>query len=1498
MLLSRITSVEAREVAVNVVLEGLVALTGRLEPVADTPDSALRSLRRFVAASLIQQNPAALPIPQDPTVDPAIVEAATAGADLAAELAPTGTRLRFSREDYLSSSNRAELPVRRFGPFRDGDGTLARFHILQNQRRLGVFTRLPFGAVGEEILELPEGTVASPGNQEFSIPAGTVWIRARFLVANMAGFAGLRVSGGVLQVNRAGLMVGPRLMLLFGSQWTLTVEPEQQAGGEWAVGMPATLRVRSNAPPSTTGPLSLSGFGSSLEFPAPSGGPFAETGAVSFPYEPGESPWSVAGTLLPVAQVTGECPVAEAKWQLPVSVEPVASLGEAAGSGTVVARLLASLEARISNGQGVFRAFDTWLSARPDRVELDAIQAEALARLELDLWPPAQTDGSFSGQPLTRLVLAREQGGASIAMAGGGRIRNRWDLPLTASGKPFAYEGTINLFAMISSAAGSLHAACMATQQAEPRTEGIALENVYMTVRPPRRLAFFGDFDSASRLAAGSAVLFFDVTMAQPSLPDPYAANWTIPSQFSLTESALSLTIRWLPEQVPQLEARLENNNLLFPTPRETPADDDLVLRGSHLLRRAFDGHLGSQPELHSLLDVSSGDDLLGVAVESLFDSQPTIRQNRLSVELRGVRLLMQPQVQWEPVQVVPNPDAGAPNADRLVSLISGARTLAGALSVKLVPVLPGAVCAAIAEAARQRLRCGVLFSLPFGIRAFARLDSLGEQGLPIATPAIEATIHQPRFDDLESARQFRLVATGFQPDEALRDPSRTMPGAMIQLPNLAGNLNNLASVMSGGVDVMLDEFRQAIPLHQADLSGYGLSTFSDWRRSVEVGVVQVRFDVLNGRTSYEVIEARSVMAFCRCHVVRTIILERRNSGNVLRFDSGWQPVDDGEFGAPTAFQKGVVKAFRRIRHIRILNTPLLTLKDGSLWQPVLFDADADLENVTAGGAGGMVPMFGHPGYIQLAPTGPGAEPLADRFAALFEKLGTAAGGPIDCGIRAGGALEMHLSGIYADDARTDGGLNPIFVLAAYGSPKLPRAGQWSAVRVKATTLEAAPVDPRHGMPVIRTGTAYRFLDPADAQRFNPDGYGFLMSTPASRVLFPSPSIDPNAGGRLTTAKPLVADPCALVQSSGAFPRSNFALRCQQAAEFSISPDNAWRLLNGNFVFDAPVPDLAKGGDWLIQRAFPGARGVDVLVDSAIENVPWDIGTTPNDLNIVIDPFPDPLFIIRTNYKAATGELAKLQKPTLDFGPALSAVKEIVDALKGLVNLGFDFDVDVAAGNGPSPSFIVRVKLKFRIGEGPNERIDIGVGKFYGEFRITGELEAALSGSTRGLLSAEFQGDIQQGILPPLLYAGGLFRFAIQITETGKPTIELALGVTASIGGDLIKGLVEVEITVKYGYMLIPETLQPGVLLGMEARAKVLSGLVGFSFAVQAMARIERVTDKNVHIWADIRVAASVQVAWLIEEEVDFETQFEQDIPLWAVAAAGGLQFFPVLAAV
>jgi hypothetical protein len=1508
---------------VNLILEQLLALTGRLKAQSGVPADALESLRLQLAASLIQQNPASLPIIRDPALDPAINDAAIAGVTLATQLTQAGTRFRVIRDSYLTPAVTPDRPREVLGPFVDADGSLVRFAVFENTRFLAVHLAIfvPFPLPQEALILLPLETSTNDGNQTFTIPAGTVWLRARFLVGNSPGYAGLRVKGGSLRFDRPALPIpGRRLAVASNNQWRLTLEPEQPEAGDangsdadaLIVGLPTSLEVRSTGAPSVSGALSMTGFGSDLEFANPAGGPNTDLTSIVFPFDDAGAVWSIASNRSAAAQLSGESRVTSAAWTLPVTNVPLNTFGEATHGGSLRLRLHEQFECRLRGASSVFKCLNTRLTANGKGVEVDLRQVTSSARVELDLWTPAQTDAVFAQQPIARFLFSSLRNGPDVALVSGGQLVNRWDLPLTAAGKPFPYQGQIEGFAVIAELTGLLRIACSAIQQPEIRTEGVTLENLYLMVRPPRKLAFTGDYDGASLMSAGTAVFFFDVLLAQPSLPDPYVANWSLPDSRFTGGAALSITMRWANAQTPGFEAQLERP-VDFPQPENLPADEPRELRN------VFDRYLGSRFESLSLLDLSSNDHQFGVALESLADRPVRIAENRLTVPLREVRLLMQPQVQWEPVQIEPNADAKV-LADRLNFTTNGARTLVGTSSVRLVPVLPGVVGMQIAKANADNEPAGALFSLPFGLRAFVRMDPLFENVFGAVRPVV-ALINEPGFGDLTSAQQFRLIATGGNGFGFL-NPARTMPGSMKILPNVSQpNKNLLKSMLPLDVETMLfDAFESEVPLHHADLSGYGLSTFSNWRKDVPVGITKVRFDVLSGRTSYEVIQARTVLAFCISHVVRTIIFERRNSGKVLRFDSGWQPVDDGEFKQQSKaspldpqknfeFEKGVLKAFRNIRRIRVLNTPRLIIPPapgvpGSEWQQVIFDADAHLENVVAGGAGQRVPILDHVGYIQIRPSAPkdlDPEPTRDRIVALFKQIGAMVGGPIDGKIRVGGTLEMNLAGIFADEAPNDNASNIALMVAAYGSPKLPRAGQWTAVRINGSTFEASPVDPRHGMPVIRrTGQPYTFREPGDANRSKPDEFGFLMTTPTSRVLFPQPTVAPGVPGVLITepgvlkTKPAsIADPYSLVQSSSSFPRATYTRRCDAEPVFNISADNEWRLTNPNFKYKPPAPDLVKGGEWAITRPPPAVLDVNVLLDSATQNKPWEIASAPNELKIDIDPFTD-LFRIVTNYHAVSGDLPKLEKPSLAFGNDLQDVKEIINSLGLFMDLGFDFDVDVTTRNGPSPSFLISLSLKFLIGK-PTERIDIGIGKFSGEFLVRGELETTLSGKTHGLLSAEFQGDIQQGIIPPAIYAGGFFRFALTIPETGRPIIELGLATVTSLGGDLIKGLLEVEVTIKYGYTLIPLTLEPGVLLGLEARAKLLGGLVGFSFSVQAIARIKRISlvDNKIDIWAKIRVAASVQVAWLIDEDVDFETQFEQRLPLALVAAAA---FGPALA--
>ena len=108
-------------------------------------------------------------------------------------------------------------------------------------------------------------------------------------------------------------------------------------------------------------------------------------------------------------------------------------------------------------------------------------------------------------------------------------------------------------------------------------------------------------------------------------------------------------------------------------------------------LYNAFQRHLESQPEFLYLLDMSSREHLLGVAFERPSDLKPELLDNRLAFPTRRIRLLMQPQVQWEPVQLEENFQVPTLRKEIVHSTMNGGPTLVGANSVTLIPTLPAA---------------------------------------------------------------------------------------------------------------------------------------------------------------------------------------------------------------------------------------------------------------------------------------------------------------------------------------------------------------------------------------------------------------------------------------------------------------------------------------------------------------------------------------------------------------------------------------------------------------------------------------------------------------------------------------------------------------------------------------------------------------------------------------------------------------------------------------
>ena len=68
----------------------------------------------------------------------------------------------------------------------------------------------------------------------------------------------------------------------------------------------------------------------------------------------------------------------------------------------------------------------------------------------------------------------------------------------------------------ILSRAAGLHIACLAYQYPGDSAEGLALENIYLTVHEPGRCILQGSYDGVASVADGAAFLRFDVILAHP----------------------------------------------------------------------------------------------------------------------------------------------------------------------------------------------------------------------------------------------------------------------------------------------------------------------------------------------------------------------------------------------------------------------------------------------------------------------------------------------------------------------------------------------------------------------------------------------------------------------------------------------------------------------------------------------------------------------------------------------------------------------------------------------------------------------------------------------------------------------------------------------------------------------------------------------------------------------------------------------------------------------
>lgn len=749
--------------------------------------------------------------------------------------------------------------------------------------------------------------------------------------------------------------------------------------------------------------------------------------------------------------------------------------------------------------------------------------------------------------------------------------------------------------------------------------KSFALENALVAVSRPARLVLEGTLSAANSnsIEKGQMTLSHGVFRWKPILPDPYVSNlqsgWNL-ERTSTPASSLFAQTTW--EQIDQPIVTFRGDLVLAagvsikptspPTIQSLPVQlDDLSLRqikanAINTKRRerknqidGFFDQIEKQLVGWKLLDVSTNMDLIGVSISPLLASnnntlattaiayQPSpisafvIKEMAVNTPLSVVHLFTVPQVQWEPVKTLPEDQNIATLGwfpENLSSATDGSATRLISLDQTLSPIIPDVVVRQIQKSFAEGKPTAAMTTLSFGLRAIVQLTSQNTA----SRHADSLDIVQPEFPQnrMKGGIQINLMAESGNPLTTERSPG--FEGFMVQTLNgyelFTGTelgLSVLGATLQpdSSVETLFNnEFAPGarnpfVPVTRFDLSGYGASNFSEWdnpKALAQIGKVQ--FKIMVGRTAFEVVKFVSKIYPWGMTVTRSVTIERRSSGGVVRKDSGWQATQAGIFDfstsespQPYVFCPGLFRGCFNAKNIRPASNSIIRFNDAGKaieLAPVYFDADVQLD----GQSDGTVFSKGILGFIQLEPKG---ETLpVSAFQKLIQDQG-AIGGPTDTVLNVGNSDFGFRATRFEVDVTSSGG-TPVFVGVVRGQPLLPNNGSWSVVKMAAPGNLAAPqeavsADVDRGTPLLLENSwgtpegnamkvsspagPYRFVDPADLFLLLPRfDYGFMQNTGSQAFLFRRPTIALGSHKISSQLSPAFADPFALYSSKGVFP--------------------------------------------------------------------------------------------------------------------------------------------------------------------------------------------------------------------------------------------------------------------------------------------------------------------------------------------------------------------------
>ena len=1047
---------------------------------------------------------------------------------------------------------RGQAPIRSHGPFLNQRNEAIWIDIFRPIKLVSLLWQQSPHLPAKLLALLPMRTTALPARGGLRLAAGSAWIPTTLLVPARPGneFIGVKIKGGTLALS--GTSQSHDQSIVVSGTWSANLQLTLDVPGAGAaasaagvgvdaknaqVGLPATFGLQfasSGLKSIALADSTLKAYGNSATLKRSAGAPFhdAATQSIVVPCDASIDAFAFADQQSKLFECGPEAPIVRSGWSVLTTLTTPDKLGQASGAGALWLELGSGLSAKWNAQPTPIVLAKPKVLLAPNIITIAAQTSVDPVTQDLLLWDEATTDrrsrATFEAPAGTTLYYVSSPQMEGVLVLG--RAAAHLDRPVAADGARIAVRMPAAILALVQNSAGTtvylLGIDAAATQKP---FSALALENLLIKVRSPASLWLTGPLDNTG-LASGTLSLRFQSYSALPTLPDPYAANFEtgLFGGGDAPSGWVSASVAWADPTSALLDFSLETAGA-----QQTPGAMTTTSKLSFQELALF------------MLDLSSNADQFGVVVPLQGLAAASLDGVALRAPAGQIGIFTLPPISWEPMLTKqPAPASGDPVL--VPAPHDGGAALLQAESVTLVPVAPTPLLLEYVEAVKKEKPFQARLPLPFGIIANINTrtkDSAAESSTFIADGG-QFDLHQPAFpDDLLGARQLLMQAP--KSNYAGRSPFFPNPS----YTNTEDTNNYARGVLSTNIHTRwLEDFgqdRNGVPVERYELTGYGASLFSDWRNDFTLGpaITQARFDVIVGRTSYEVIQMETRMYPWCAKMVRIITIQRMNGGWVLREDSGWLAASPGLFVFPKSadiqeltFQPpvgpafgnnqihlGAIRGVLNIRNVR-LTAPQFTLPSSAeiIFQPVKFDADVLIDSaikVVTGGikfndgalSGTLVPSREIDGFIQITgvdyggtvklKTGPNAgqvvtwifdEPPGGKHVFELLQLKGPAVAPIACTIEVGGVqgnASLTQRGVQAAVSCNDDSLDPHLVAALRGTPQLPRDGAWSLARMKSTDTAPNALDPQFAAPLVRpTAPAagsdkWHLADPADIKR-------------------------------------------------------------------------------------------------------------------------------------------------------------------------------------------------------------------------------------------------------------------------------------------------------------------------------------------------------------------------------------------------------------------------------